>query len=365
MSRRAVISIVAVVVVVNVVLYAVARLVPSPSGPESSTYATTRNGFAAWAELLERNGHPVVRERRLPADVSPAAGSTAVVLDPDAVTPDDAHALEQFVAGGGRLVAGGPLPVWLGDVLARLPAWRPRGPRFWEPAGGGPDLAGVGHVETVGRASFGPMHWARSELAAAGSSLVATVPHGRGTVVLVADSSALQNRLLAHRDNALLALRLAGAPGTPAVFYESLHGYGSGRGLAALPAHWKLALILFGAAALLWLLARARRLGPPEAPADAGPPPRRLYVDALAATLARTHAPADASDPLRREALAALLSRTGHAATRAADPREVERLGRSLGLEPEEAHALVRPPSTDADLVALGAAAAKLRAGKR
>ena len=32
-----------------------------PQGPPSSSYATDSQGLAAWASLLQRHGHPVVR----------------------------------------------------------------------------------------------------------------------------------------------------------------------------------------------------------------------------------------------------------------------------------------------------------------
>ena len=108
---------------------------------------------------------------------------------------------------------------------------------------------------------------------------------GRGRIVLLADSSPLQNRLLGEADNAAFALALSGRG--PLTFVESVHGYGPQRGLAALPARFGWALIGLLLAALVFMVARGRRLGPPERERRELPPPRRAYVDALAATMAR------------------------------------------------------------------------------
>jgi hypothetical protein len=72
------------------------------------------------------------------------------------------------------------------------------------------------------------------------------------------------------------------------VFAESLHGYGPSRGLAAIPNRWRLAFAGLALAGLLWVLARARRLGPPERTTAAPPPPRGAYVEALALLLRHT-----------------------------------------------------------------------------
>ena len=64
-------------------------------------------------------------------------------------------------------------------------------------------------------------------------------------------------------------------------------------------------------AAAAWLLARSRRLGPPEDEARALPPPRWAYVDAVAGTLARTRRPHEATEPVRQRARQLIARRTG------------------------------------------------------
>jgi hypothetical protein len=198
-------------------------------------------------------------------------------------------------------------------------------------------------VQTDGRARYTRTPAARPVLTARGTTMLAVARHGRGQVLLLADSSAVQNKQLGHDSNALLALRLAGAPGRPVRFYESVHGFGAQRGLRALPGNWKLALIGLVLAGLVWLIARGHRLGPPERTSDGGAPARRLYVDAMAATLARTHAPAEASEPLRADALDKLAAR---------------------GAAGDEIPELAHPANTDQELVALGTASARIRGGR-
>jgi hypothetical protein len=105
---------------------------------------------------------------------------------------------------------------------------------------------------------------------------------------LLADATPLQNAFLDRTDNAALALGLAGGPSRPVVFSESVHGYGTATGLAALPERWKWALALAGLATVVMMWARARRIGPPDEIGRELPPPRVAYVDALAGILART-----------------------------------------------------------------------------
>ena len=148
--------------------------------------------------------------------------------------------------------------------------------------------------------------------------------------MLLADSSPLQNRLLGEADNAALALALSGRG--PLTFVESVHGYGPARGLAALPARFGWALIGLALAALVFMVARGRRLGPPEPERRDLPPPRRAYVDALAATMARGRDREEAVAPVRAEARRRLARRAGLGPQ--ADPDAWRAAARAAGLEP-------------------------------
>src|SRR5207244_13461782 len=119
------------------------------------------------------------------------------------------------------------------------------------------------------------------------------------------------NRLLASADNAQLALDLAGAKSRHVVFFETYHGYGRGSGLGAIPGRWQALFLLAAAAVLTFMLARVRRLGPPEDEERPLDPPRREYVEALAATIARTRDRTQALEPVRDEVRRRIAVRAG------------------------------------------------------
>jgi hypothetical protein len=274
-----------------------------PQGPVSSSYATDSQGLAAWAQLLSQNDHPVV-QLRTPlqrAQLDPA--STVVVLDPEALLPAQGRRLRAFVTAGGRLLIGGREPQ--GTLPALLPApptWSTGGStRDLPVAAGAQALAGVSEVASAGEGQWESTGGYRTLLAGtSGDALLLERGLGRGRLALIADASPLQNRLLGSADNAQLALNLAGGAGRPVVFVESVHGFGEARGLAAVPGRWWLAFALLMFAGLLWILARARRLGPPERMPRAPAPPRGAYVHAIALLLRRTGQTGDLSDALTR-----------------------------------------------------------------
>lgn len=268
-------------VALNLLVLLVATQLRSPTGPRSSSYATSPAGVAAYASLLEEFGYETERYRRPLGDEPLDPSATVVLLDPPSVPSDATTALGEFLEDGGRLVAGGADPLWLERVVADAPAWSPSAPKEFD----SPDL---GEVVGAAEGAWTDEGAGRAVVGDAGSALVVEVDEGAGTALLLADVSPLQNRLLDQGGNAALGLQLAGPSERPVVFVESVHGYGLGTGLAALPSRWKWTLAGLGLAAAVWLWARAMRLGPPEQRARALPPPRRAYVEALAATLART-----------------------------------------------------------------------------
>jgi hypothetical protein len=123
---------------------------------------------------------------------------------------------------------------------------------------------------------------------------------GRGRAFLLADSSPLQNRLLADADNAALGIELAGSPGRPVVFVESLHGFGEATGIEAIPGRWWWVLGGLAAAGLLFALASGKRFGPPEREHRELPPARSEFADAIATSLAKTRPRSQAVETARR-----------------------------------------------------------------
>jgi hypothetical protein len=326
----------------------------TPGGPRSSSYATSRVGLAAYADLLGRAGHPIDQQQSLPHRTNLSPADTVVLLDPPAVARRDALALRAFVAAGGRLVAGGGDDDWLRALLRDPPRALIPGVR----RAGAHGLGGTRSVVTVGDAAWASPGGTRPLVTGRGGIVVAVARIGRGRVYLLSDPSPLQNRLLGTADNAALGLALAGPPARPVEFLESYHGYGSSSGLAALPLSWKLLLGGLALAALVYVVARGRRLGPPEDEERELPPPRRAYVDSVAALLERTRRRDEAIEPVRRAAREAILRRSGLPAD--ADDDAVQAAARRLGLGEPEAAALVVPVRTDADVLAVGRVLARI-----
>jgi hypothetical protein len=208
-------------------------------------------------------------------------------------------------------------------------------------------------VSTSGAGTWRTSRGTLPALGAAGRAVLTVSAIGRGRVELLADSSPLSNALIAEAGNAALASALAGPSGRRVVFAETVHGYGQQRGLAALPDRWKWTLIGLLLAAAAWVASRARRLGPAERENRALPPPRRAYVDAVAAALARTHRPGASAERVR-EAVRVRVARRD-ALTRAAA---------TLGLTDEEVALLTRPAGdSDGDLLLAGQALARINGG--
>ncbi|HVW33507.1 MAG TPA: DUF4350 domain-containing protein [Acidimicrobiia bacterium] len=335
-------------------------------GSPSSSYSNRPDGTSAWAELLSRYG---CRVDRLRGDLESAAldtTDTVVVLDAPGLSTAEAEALGRFVHLGGRLVAGGAgADGWLRAVLDHPPAITDEGPKTVRPAGDppAPEAAGVARIRTAGAGSFdGALGDLHPVLEGDGDVVAAAGPSERGRVVILADPSPVQNGLLATDDNAALAVALVGGPGHTVYFAEGPHGYGAGEGLAALPRRWRLTLAGVGLAAAVWVLARSRRLGPPEDDARPLPPPRWAYVEAVAGTLQRTRRPGEAVEPVRRRARDLVAARTGLSPD--AGTQELIRAARQLGLPDDEAGAAVGPgPFDEAAALAAGRALARLSAG--
>ena len=89
-------------------------------------------------------------------------------------------------------------------------------------------------------------------------------------------------RLPRPGDNAASGSRSPGRPAGRSSSSRATTATARQRALA-LPSRWKVLLAGLVLAALVYLVARGRRLGPPEEESREPPPPRRAYVDSLAA----------------------------------------------------------------------------------
>ena len=349
------------VVVVNVTGFVLDEVGGARQGPESSSYTTSGAGLAAYADLLARSGHPVARLRDELDDGNLPTYATLVLLDPGGSTAAQRRALETFVEGGGRLIIGGAsAAAWLDRVVVQIPAWAPSGPETASVTAPAPEVTGVREVRTAAGGQWSDPASALPVLAGGGGVVAAVETVGAGRVVLLADPSLLQNGLLAHADNAAFGLQAAGQPNRPVFFAESVHGY-TAEGLAAVPRRWLWALGGLLVAALVYMAAKARRLGPPEEPARPLPPPRRDYAEALGGILARTRDATPVANKLRK-AIRARLARTAGLVP-GADGAELERAARAAGLSQVQIGALEREQATEEDLVTLARALARLEAG--
>jgi hypothetical protein len=215
-------------------------------------------------------------------------------------------------------------------------------------------LSGVAAIRTAGAGHWKLSGAAEPMVGGDRGASIATLAAGHGEIILVADPSPLQNRLLAQADNAALALALAGSG--PLVFVEGVHGYGAARGLRALPARLGWALGLLGLAFAVLVAARWRRFGPPEPDRRPLPPSRQAYVESLGATLARGRQAEAALAGVRAEARARLARRSRLAP--GADEAEWREAALAAGLDPAAAAAV--SGGVGDDVTAPGRAMARL-----
>lgn len=357
-GARILAGVIALFVALNIVSLVVSSISPEPSGKDGSAYATQPRGAAAYAELLLRGGHPIGYERDPLQDARLDPAGTVIVLDAD-LEDEERAALARFVRDGGRLVAAGEDAG--AGLVPRAPRWSEEGAVIARPGVPVPETSGVRRVRSAGTGSFASLRGALPVLGGKRATL-AVARAGRGRALLLADSSPLQNRLLGEADNAALGLGLAGAAGRRVTFVESVHGFGRETGLAALPARWQAGLAIAILAALLLLLSRARRLGPPESGGEEPTPARREHVDALALALQRAREPEVALAPVRAAARAQVARAAGLGPGATDRDEEIRAAALKLGFEDDEVAAMAgAEQGISDDVPALGRALARGR----
>jgi hypothetical protein len=336
-----------------------------PRAPGSS-YATTSSGLAAYAQLLEARGHPVerLRDDLGELDLGGGGGEVLIVSGGGGFADADRAAVDRFVGSGGRLVLIGSSAVdeLAGPELERLD-WTADGLRTAAPEGTAPETARVRSVEGSGIGAWqaaGPP----GVLGTPSRSLVAAVGRGRGRILAVADEGILENRLLAHADNAALGVDLAGGAGATTVrFAETIHGYRHGSGLLGLPVAWRWSLFGLLVTSLVAMWSVGTRLGPPQLAERELPPPRVAGVEAIAATLTRTRDRSIVAVRLR-EAVHRRLARRGDAPAQPTPARLAE-LGASVGMTDDQVATVVGEGGAARDALALGGALARLEGDRR
>jgi len=327
-----------------------------PSGVAGSSYGTQATGLGGLATLFTHYEYPVDRARGAVVDANLDTSGTVFVIDPQTLTENDDAALLQFASAGGRLVIGGPDPFYLHRLRDRPPTWSPTGvPVYTEVA---PELGNVRQIYTSASGSWSRTGSGQALVRSGGNVLLTKDDVGSGAILFLADTSPLENAYLAQADNAAFALGLAGASPRPVEFIEGVHGYGARRGLGALPAGWKIAFVIFAAAAIAIAWSRSRRFGPPDRPERELLPARAEYVRALAVSLERTRDPAHALAPLQVWARTRVAQRAhlGPDATL----EEIDRAAIALGYSEAERAALWHPPTDDGTALALGELVSRL-----
>jgi hypothetical protein len=239
-------------------------------------------------------------------------------------------------------------------LLSSEPTWSAAPSTHTHPLAPVPELAGVTRLETAGAGSWATTGAALPVYGNDTSSVVAVATVGLGRVVMLADASILQNSYLGTGDNARFALDVAGSSARPVDFFESYHGYGPSMGYASIPGRWIELLGGLVLAALALMVARGRRLGPPEAEGRDLPPPRRAYVDSVAGILARARRPDEVLNPIRAETQARIARRAGLPVDAA--PEVLEAAARQAGLSEAEIGAMLGRSGDDDAVLSAGRA---------
>jgi hypothetical protein len=264
------------------------RQVEADLSPWPSVENAGPRGLAAAAAWLAATGRPAVVLSR--TGESPPAGGAVVLAAPRGpLSAEEADALLSHAAAGGTLVwAVGPAPqpalerrlgpVRLSpgsDLAARTAVALAPHPLF-----DGLALRTAGGDVSAGAPGALPVSGGRDFTAAV------AVPLGRGEVVLLAGTEALENQHLAQAGNLSLWTRLA-ARGPLSVDERRLRG-----GAAVPPSQaalgWLAAQALLAAGA--FALARGRRLGAVRPPPASGGRTARDYLESLGALYRRARA---------------------------------------------------------------------------
>ena len=282
--------------------------------------------------------------------------------------------MRRFVEAGGRLVVGGPGGAGLARPAARpaADAGRRRATGWPTSPAPVPEVQGVRAVRSsrrrLVRRRRRPAAGARRD---GGARCSPSRDVGRGRIVLLADASPLQNRLLDQADNAALGLALAGPSRPPVLFAE---GAARLRPVDAASPRSRPA----GVWALLGLALAALVLALVRGPAGSARPSGRAASSAAAAArvrrvarpqLARTQRPRQR----RREPRTGRGARCCAAGLRPATRPDaaLRAAARRFGVEEDEVDALLDPEADRRDLLAAGrtrcarlAAAASERRGE-
>lgn len=295
LSADVVLGVAALAVVLVVALAKALHPQAAPSVP--SSYDTGRYGYAAYRDLLLREGLRVRRFERDHYFLRESNLQTLILAQPSGgVTRNDVLALKAWVSGGGHLIVLAPPYGGRLDALAGIPASKP----LAKPAARAypfsallPQTRGVQSVT----GSFADVFaWNASRkavplLAMTQGIAAMTYPLGAGRVTLLTDAGVFSNARLSNAGNAQFAVQILGPHPGAIAFDETVQGYGSGQSLwAALPKASRIGAVLAAFAVLVAILGNVLRFAPPVPPARVSERDSSAYITSMANLLARAGA---------------------------------------------------------------------------
>ena len=347
--------VVGVIVALNLAIVILGRwLDPQTSGPFGSSYVTTEVGVGAWHDVLVDLDR-AVEQSRIPFPESTFGESTTVVVvnpDSDEFDRGYADALVSHARSGGRVLLVG---VEEEDSLFDLAFRQEVGEEGSAEAVSDPLTGDVEEV-AVGES----MRYVGSDLdvlvADDAGAVVVRWDVGDGELITISGPWMFTNGRIDQGDNAILAVRLTG--GGVVVFDEYVHGFGADTGFSGLAATIMTVVIVGVVAALVAMWAGGKRIGPPEQLVRALPPARAEYLDAMARTLMKTN-DKKAFEILRVRAVRNV-NRIGSRYV-GLDPLEQRvKAASQMGLSTEELAVITQPATTNRELAAVAAVAAKI-----
>ncbi len=291
----------------------------------ATTYSTASEGAKAAYLLLQETGYHVERWQHSPISLQPDAHTVLIMADP-AVIPNQKQkaAIEEFISGGGRLIATGLFGArFLPEDSSE---YNPMPKNPWSEFKA---LAPSAITRAAPVIKLAPVaRWSgRSGIALCGDSeqiVVVRYPHGQGDAIWLASATPFTNAGIKESGNLEFLLAAIGdKQQTRVLFYEYVHGYGDSE--APEKSHpLMIALVAQSAVlALAALLTFSRRSGPIRPmPAESRLAPLE-FVETLGGLYQQAHAASVAVDVYYQRFQYWITRRLG--ITKNATPEEVDR----------------------------------------
>lgn len=326
-------------------------------GPPLDPRSTGPVGTAALVETLRLLGADV----QVSADL-PGSPEVVAVLLADGLGPAQHDELMAWTRAGGTLVVADPRSPLAAAVTDSAGGFLPGA--TLRPDCDADVLTGIVAVEAPGAVPLSAPPGALACFPRADGHWLVAVGQGRGTVVSLGGPEVWTNRRIGMADNAMLAAALlAPAPGAGVVVLEPARpGEGEAGLLDLLDPRVPAALLQAGLGFLLFVVWRARRLGPPLTEEPTVSIPSAELVLAAGHLYHQTRARARAGALLREDLRALLRQRLG-LPPGVDDPTLVATAARVTGLDAEHlARTLGGPdPPDDRSLTELARAVEQLR----